>query len=58
MGEGSWLLLNIKDDNSIYLEAFNSKGNDSASELVLSGIAAKNVPKLSMRADNTIFFGK
>jgi hypothetical protein len=56
-GGGQLVITNIKDDNSIYLEAFNSMGNESASEIVISGIAAKNVPKLSMRAANTIFFG-
>jgi hypothetical protein len=56
-GGGQLLLFNNPNDNSIYLEAFNSKGDGSASEFVFSGHWANNVPKLSMRADNTIFYG-
>ena len=52
-GGGQLIILNNKDDNRIYLEAFSSDGTGSASELLLTGIGGSKVPQLSFHADLT-----
>lgn len=54
---GQLIICNNEGDNSIYLEAFNTGGNASASQMVLSGINGSNVPLLNMYADDTFFHG-
>ncbi|MGB9939417.1 hypothetical protein [Methanosarcina sp.] len=57
-GGGQLVITNNPNDNSVYLEAFSSKGDGSASELILSGGWAENVPKLIVKANDTIFMDK
>ncbi len=56
-GGGQLIIANNKDDNRIYLEAFSSDGTGHASELLLTGRHAGNVPKLSFFADLTAVSG-
>ncbi|MCX9024762.1 MAG: hypothetical protein OIN85_01550 [Candidatus Methanoperedens sp.] len=56
-GGGQLFLTNNPNDNKIYLEAFNKTGDGNADELLLTGINAKNVPKLSLLADSTYIAG-
>lgn len=56
-GGGQLVLANNPNDNMVYLEAFDSVGNGSASKMVLSGGWSKNVPVLAINADNTVCNG-
>ncbi|MFO1430281.1 MAG: tail fiber domain-containing protein [Candidatus Competibacteraceae bacterium] len=56
-GGGQLVLANNKDDNKIFLEAFNAAGNGNADELLLTGCWSRNVPKLSLWADTTCIRG-
>ena len=55
-GGGRLLILNNKDDNSIYLEAF-SHGQDTTLEhadlLAFTGRRAENLPRIALHADQT-----
>jgi hypothetical protein len=57
-GGGQLILTNVPNDNSIYLEAFNTEGSKSASELLLTGHYNTNVPKITLKADLTTLTGK
>lgn len=52
-GGGQLVIANNTGDNRIYLEAYNSAGNGSAAELLLTGQAATPVPQLTLKAANT-----
>ncbi|WP_054773724.1 hypothetical protein [Methylogaea oryzae] len=56
-GGGQLILANNRDDNCVYMEAFSKDGTGHASEFLLTGRAAENVPKLSLRADTTTITG-
>lgn len=56
-GGGQLILKNNKDDNRIYLEAFSKDGASSAAELLLTGMNATSVPKLSLLTENTLVSG-
>lgn len=52
-GGGQLILANNPNDNRIYLEAFNTAGNGSAAEMLLTGMNATNVPQLTFAANVT-----
>ncbi len=52
-GGGQLILANNANDNRIYLEAFNTKGDGNAAELLLTGYQAQTVPQLTLHANNT-----
>lgn len=52
-GGGQLILANNPNDNRIWLEAFNTTGNGSAAELLLTGMNGGNVPQLTFAADTT-----
>ena len=52
-GGGRLVLCNNANDNRIYLEAFNRTGDDSATEMLLTGINSSPVPQLTFVANNT-----
>ncbi len=56
-GGGQLVITNTPNDNKICLEASNSVGTDSTPEMVLTGFNGKNVPLLTINADNTKFHG-
>ncbi|MGZ4955066.1 MAG: tail fiber domain-containing protein [Methylobacter sp.] len=56
-GGGQLILKNNKDDNKIYMEAFGKDGASSAAELLLTGMNAASVPKISLVADVTNITG-
>jgi hypothetical protein len=57
MGGGQLQIACNRDDNKIFLEAFDSTGQDHAAEFLLTGRYAQNVPKLSLYADTTYIVG-
>ena len=52
-GGGQLILANNANDNRIYLEAFNTKGDGNAAEMLLTGYQAQTVPQLTLHASNT-----
>lgn len=50
-GGGRLVITNNPNDNKIFLEAISFNGLTSASEMLLTGYASGNVPKLSLLAD-------
>jgi hypothetical protein len=52
-GGGQLILANNPNDNRIWLEAFNTTGNGSAAELLLTGMNGGNVPQLTFAATTT-----
>lgn len=56
-GGGQLRITNDTNDNKIYLEAFSKDGSTHASEFLLTGRKAENVPKLTLRADITRIMG-
>ena len=56
-GGGQLRIAANDNDDSVYLEAYNSKGEDHAKEFFLSGKWGYNVPRLSMHADTTYING-
>ena len=52
-GGGQLIVTNNPGDNRVYLEAFNTKGDGNAAELLLTGFQAQPVPQLSLYATNT-----
>lgn len=45
------------NDNRVWLEAFDSNADGSATEFLLTGALGSNVPQLSFHADNAAFNG-
>ncbi len=56
-GGGQLIITNNPNDNKVFLEAFNSAGNDHAAELLLTGRFAQAVPQISLVANNTTVTG-
>jgi hypothetical protein len=56
-GGGQLVVANNPNDNRIYLEAFNTTGNGSAAEFLLTGFNATSVPQITLRADTTFTSG-
>ena len=56
-GGGRLVITNNPNDNRIYLEAFNSAGNGSALEMLLTGASGQPVPQLTLTATNTTISG-
>ncbi|MFG6456864.1 tail fiber domain-containing protein [Roseateles sp. BYS96W] len=56
-GGGQLVLANNTNDNRLYLEAFNTAGNGSAAELLLTGVNATPVPQISLIANQTVTSG-
>lgn len=52
-GGGQLVLGNNPNDNRIFLEAYNTAGNGSAAEMLLTGYLSQDLPQLSFRAVNT-----
>lgn len=50
-GGGQLRIVNNPNDNGIWLEAFNSAGNGSASFLLIGGNSGQNVPNMTLNAD-------
>ena len=56
-GGGQLRFGNNPNDNKIFLQAYNTAGNGSASELLLTGYAGQNVPQLTLLANSTVISG-
>lgn len=56
-GGGQLLLTNNPNDNRIYIEAFNSSFNGSATELLLTGASGGALPQLTLMASTTTATG-
>jgi hypothetical protein len=52
-GGGALHITNNPNDNRIWLEAWNSADNGSATEMLLTGAGGQNVPRLSLLANTT-----
>lgn len=52
-GGGQLVLGHNTNDNRIYLEAFNTAGNGSAAEMLLTGYLSQDLPQLTFKATNT-----
>jgi len=57
-GGGSLIIGNNTNDNRIYVEAFNSNGNGSASEMLVTGFQGQPMPLLTVSATTTQVLGK
>ncbi len=57
-GGGALVLNHNTNDNRVYMEAYNSTNNGSATELLLTGYQGQSMPLLTLKANTTSIAGK